>query len=75
MIEIYGQAGCFYCKLSQDFLDAKDVEYTYIDVNHDTIAMKMFRENNFRSVPQIFVDNVHLGGYNELREYYKENNL
>ncbi len=75
MIEVYGQDGCFYCKLAQDFLECAGLSYEYIDVSHDTEAMRLFRENSFRTVPQIYIDNHHIGGYDELREYYKEAKL
>ena len=68
MIEIYGAEGCLYCNLAREYLDGQGIDYTYIDVGHDTEAMKMFREHSFKTVPQIFVDNEHIGGYTELKQ-------
>ena len=33
------------------------------------------RANGKRTVPQIFIDDYHVGGYQELRELEKENKL
>lgn len=72
MITIYGTEGCNYCDMAKDYLDYRGIEYQYINVRYDTEAMKMFRENGFKTIPQVYLDKEHLGGYNELREYFKE---
>lgn len=72
MIEVYGTEGCLYCKLAKEYLEARNIDHIYIDVAHDTEAMKMFRENNFKTVPQIFLDNTHIGGYDDMRQFLKE---
>jgi len=69
MITVYGASGCRYCTLALDLLEGKHIEHEYIDVTKDTGAMKLFRENSLKTIPQVFLDNRHIGGYSELREY------
>ena len=64
---MYGTEGCMFCDLAIKVLEAKGIDYAYVDVAEDKDAMKLFKENNLKTVPQFFLDNDYLGTYNELR--------
>jgi glutaredoxin 3 len=67
-VEIYTTPICPYCLAAKRLLQKKGVEYSEIDVSRDpTLREAMIqRARGRRTVPQIFVGEVHVGGCDEL---------
>ncbi|NBC36136.1 glutaredoxin 3 [Novosphingobium sp. FSY-8] len=67
-VEIYTQWGCPYCVRAKALLDAKGVAYDEIDVTMDTAkrAEMQARKPGARTVPQVFVNDVALGGCDDI---------
>lgn len=69
-IEIYTWTTCPFCIRAKKLLDRKQVEYTEYDISGDEAARDKMAERSGgkRSVPQIFIDDVHIGGCDDLHE-------
>ena len=67
-VEIYTSMLCGYCYRAKKLLDSKGVAYDEIDVmlRPGRRAEMRERSGGRTSVPQIFVDGVHIGDCNEL---------
>ncbi len=67
-VEIYTTPICGYCAMAKRLLDSKGVVFTEIDVmsNPEAKTTMMQRANGGRTVPQIFVGDVHVGGSDDL---------
>jgi glutaredoxin 3 len=66
-IEIYTTNWCPYCYTAKALLDEKGVAYDEIDATDPAVRMDMIqRAHGRRTVPQIFIGNRHVGGYDEL---------
>ena len=67
-IEIYTQWGCPYCHRAKALLDGKGVTYEEIDVTMDKTRREemVARKSDARTVPQIFIDDVPVGGSDDL---------
>ena len=67
-IEIYTSVNCFYCVAAKRLLDEKNISYSEYDVSSDiTLRKKMLEKaNGSRTVQQIFINDVHIGGCDEL---------
>lgn len=74
MFFIYSKPSCPFCVKAKELLDQRGVEYEEIDVTLDEVALSFIKEEmNLRTVPQIFDGNaVHIGGYDDLVEHYKQ---
>lgn len=71
-ILIYTTATCPYCVLAKKLLQEKGLEYREIRVDLDSIEReKMIERSGLRTVPQIFIDDKHIGGYTDLYAYFK----
>ncbi len=70
-MKIYGQEQCFFCTKAKEHLDDRGIEYTYIDISKNAEAMQMFREKGLRTVPQIWNEDIHIGGFEELAKVIK----
>ena len=67
-IEIYTTAICPYCVAAKNFLKGKGQSWTEIRVDSDPGKREEMtvRSNNRRTVPQIFIDGTHVGGYDDM---------
>jgi glutaredoxin 3 len=67
-IEIYTTRYCPYCIAAKRLLSKKGVEFTEIDVSGDTKGRSRMvaRANGRMTVPQIFIDAIHVGGCDDL---------
>ncbi len=67
-VEIYTSPLCGFCHMAKRLLTSKGVAFTEIDLatEPDRRAEMMSRANGGRTVPQIFVGDVHVGGCDDL---------
>ena len=67
-VEIYTSPLCGYCHAAKRLLTQKDVAFSEIDVLSDPAKRQemMQRANGRHTVPQIFVGETHVGGYDDL---------
>jgi glutaredoxin 3 len=67
-VEIYSSTGCPYCIRAKSLLKNKGVLYRelVIDSNPELAAEAVRRSDGMRTVPQIFIENDHVGGYDDL---------
>lgn len=70
MIEIYGQTNCAGCRDAKNYLHSKKLGYTEynIQTTPERKAELFERAPAVRSVPQIFINGEHIGGFAELKE-------
>ncbi len=68
-IEVYTTTYCPYCVRAKQLLDIKDLDYTEIDVTNDDAARAdlVAKAEGRRTVPQIFINDTPIGGYDDLR--------
>ncbi|MGR3542474.1 MAG: glutaredoxin 3 [Hasllibacter sp.] len=67
-IEIYTSPLCGYCHAAKRLLTAKGASFTEFDVSADPARRQemMGRAAGRHTVPQIFVGETHVGGYDDL---------
>lgn len=66
-ITVYYAPFCPYCTWAKQLLDNKDVEFTMVNVNDGSeLRQQMEQRAGRTSVPQIFIGDTHVGGYDEL---------
>ncbi len=67
-VEIYSSPFCGYCARAKRLLATKGVDYVEYDVLEDPSKREeMVRRANGRTtVPQIFIDGVHVGGSDDI---------
>ena len=76
-ILMYSGPMCNFCEAAKRLLDRNNLKYEVIDIsNGDGIRDEMIKKSNGkRTIPQIFFDDHHIGGYVELRELEKTGKL
>jgi glutaredoxin len=66
---IYGQGTCEPCNSAKALLKSKNIPFEYVELDSPE-KIKEFQQktNNARSVPQIFINDIHVGNYADLRK-------
>lgn len=68
-VVIYSTGMCAYCVRARELLERKGVRYTEYRVDERTdLRHEMESKSRRRSVPQIFINDAHIGGFNELAQ-------
>jgi glutaredoxin 3 len=67
-IEVYSTAVCPYCVAAKNLLKSRGLEWTEVRVDTDPAQREMMlaRSGGARTVPQIFINEQHVGGFEEL---------
>lgn len=67
-IEIYTWSTCPFCIRAKALLDKKQAEYQEYTIDGDDVEREKMakRANGGRSLPQIFINDQHIGGCDEL---------
>ena len=76
-VTIYTSPLCNFCDAAKRLLARNNAEYKEINIATTDGAMdEMIKKaNGRRTVPQIFFDEQHIGGYDDIRALEKENKL
>ena len=66
---IYTGPMCNYCSAAKHLLNKKKVNYTEFDIAVDSSKRQEMQEktNGARTIPQIFIGETYVGGYQELK--------
>ena len=66
-VVVYSTKFCPYCDRAKSLLQRKGVGYKEIKVDQDMNLMKeMMDKSKRRTVPQIFIGDYHVGGYDDM---------
>ncbi len=62
-VTVYTAGWCTYCTKLKDFLKEKGIEFLEVNIDqHPEEAGKVFAELDLETLPQVFIDGVHIGG-------------
>ena len=76
-ITMYTGPMCNFCDAAKRLFSRNNLEYQEIDISSkDGLRDEMIKKaNGKRTIPQIFFDDHHVGGYEELRSLEKNGDL
>lgn len=70
MYTIYGRSGCAPCMAAKNLIGCTGAEFTYVDVMAlPKGELADFLSKGFKTVPQIFWEDTHIGGLEELKAH------
>ena len=66
---IYTGPLCNFCSAAKHLLSKKKINYEEIDIGYDDKRREemLKKSNGMKTIPQIFIDEKHIGGYVELK--------
>ena len=76
-VTVYMGPRCAFCDAAKRLLAKNNITYKEINIALEEGKMDemLKKSNGKKTIPQIFFDNHHVGGYEELRALEKENKL
>jgi len=76
-VTVYMGPSCAFCDAAKRLLVRNNISFQEINISLEQGKMEEMLEktNGKRTIPQIFFDKNHIGGYVELRELEKNNSL
>jgi len=75
-VKVYSGRLCAYCNAAKKIFDSKGVQYQEILIDTDpAIRAEMEQLSQRTSVPQIFIGDTHVGGFDDLAELNREGKL
>lgn len=75
-VMMYALSGCPYCVRARRLLNNKGVTYTEIWVDgNPAVRAEMTNKSKRYTVPQIFIDDLHVGGFDDLQALDQEGRL
>ncbi len=67
-ITVYTSRLCGYCTMAKKLLERKGAAYTEIDVDSKPgLRQELIAKSQRRTVPQIYIGDFHVGGFDDLR--------
>ena len=77
IITMYTGPMCNFCEAAKRLFSRNNLKYQEIYISmKDGLRDEMIKKaNGKRTIPQIFFDDLHVGGYQELRELEKKGEL
>ncbi len=75
-ITLYTTAICPYCVAAKNFLKSKGRDWTEVRIDTDPAAREaMMAKTRRTSVPQIFIGDTHVGGYDDMMALHRAGKL
>lgn len=74
-VKVYSTQHCSYCVQAKNYLQTNGIEFQSVMIDEDIDAAKLMMSKGLRTVPQIFIGEEHIGGYDKLRLLTKEDLL
>jgi glutaredoxin len=71
---IYTKDNCIWCDRAKILLDSKKISYNEIDLSDDSERLKFYDKigDNVKTVPQVFIDDKRIGGFQDLKVFLDE---
>lgn len=69
-IEIWSKDNCPYCDMAKNWFRSQSLEFTEHKIGHNGVTREMLLERvpSARTVPQIFINDELIGGWDDLRK-------
>ena len=76
-VTVYMGPRCNFCDAAKRLLTRNNIPYKEINIALDEVKKEemLKKSNGKRTIPQIFIEDYHVGGYEELRALEKKGEL
>lgn len=76
-VVIVGTPNCSYCDLAKKLCASEGIDVQYMELHTDISPerLNLWVGSTVRTVPQVFVDGIHIGGYTDLDKFIKDKQM
>jgi glutaredoxin len=72
MYRVYGVPNCPNCERAKRMILDAGFEPIYVDISQSESILKDFQSKGLREMPQVFIDDTHIGNVNALKTHLLE---
>lgn len=73
---VWSKDNCIYCTKAKNILNSKNIPFEERNISKDWTKEDLLRDvPNAKTVPQIFLWDKYIGGYDSLMEYLENHNI
>ena len=74
-ITVYSKDNCIWCDRAKNLLNSVNFEFDEIHLSNDEERQEFYKRvgEGVSTVPQIYIDNIRIGGYPNLVTWFEEN--
>ena len=72
---VWSKDQCPYCVMAKDLLRTQGIEYEESNISQGAWTKEQLMEAvpGARTLPQVFIDDQLIGGYDQLKKYFQKN--
>ncbi len=74
-VDIYGRKKCVFCDAAKTLCEVEKLNYNYHQLDEDYTIEELFEKVQFKTFPQIFVNDVAVGGYTEFKKWFEKKEM
>ena len=76
-VTVYSTTMCPYCVRAKQLLERKGIEYKEVNLSKEDpqVRLDLMQKTNHRTVPQIFIKDQFIGGFDQLYALEREGKL
>lgn len=76
-VTVYSTNMCPYCVRAKQLLERKGIEYKEVNLSKEApeVRLELMQKTNYRTVPQIFIKEKFIGGFDQLYALEREGKL
>ncbi|MBU3847352.1 MAG: glutaredoxin 3 [Candidatus Acinetobacter avistercoris] len=76
-VTVYSTNMCPYCVRAKQLLERKGIEYKEVNLSKEApeVRLELMQKTNYRTVPQIFIKEQFIGGFDQLYALEREGKL
>lgn len=77
LVTVYSTSACPYCVRAKQLLERKGIEYKEINLSQEApeVRIELMQRTHHRTVPQIFIKEQFIGGFDQLYALEREGKL
>lgn len=76
MLTLYTKDYCPYCTKAKNLLSSIGASFEEIDITETPeVIMELAKKSKMRTIPQIFLDDISLGGYSDIEALHRAGKL
>ena len=68
-VKLYTKNSCGYCTMAKSLLKSKNIQFEEINIEEKPEARDFVINEGHRTMPQIYINDKSIGGYDQLKKY------
>jgi glutaredoxin 3 len=68
-VKVYTKNACGYCNMAKNLLKSKNITFEEVNIEDHPEAREFVINEGHRTMPQIYINEKNVGGFDQLKKY------